>query len=250
MDEINKTTKTVVGRVELIDLARGFALIAMTLFHFGWDLEAFGFLERGFSRQAWMIWFARSIATSFLILVGISLVLGHQQAFNKVKFFKRFLMVAGAALIITIATFFATPDQFIFFGILHNIALASVVGLFFLKLNWMSNLACAAIVFSMALWSRTELLDAPIWWWTGLSKLTPISNDYVPMFPFFAATLLGIALAQLALKKGWIQKLEGRETSSAISKSLQFIGKHSLIYYLIHQPIMIGILYIIHMFIR
>lgn len=238
------------SRIGFIDFARGVALIAMTMFHFGWDLEAFGFVERGFSRQPAMIWFARAIATSFLILVGISLVLGHQKAFNAAKFLKRFGMVAGAALVITIATYFATPKAFIFFGILHHIALASVVGLLFLRFNWVVNLVCAAIVLCLAFWARTEMLDAPIWWWTGLSKFIPVSNDYVPMFPFFAAVLFGIALAQLGFKMGWNKQLSQFDLTSRFSTALRFIGRHSLVYYLIHQPIMIGILYIIHMVIQ
>ena len=54
------STKT---RIDLVDLLRGVALIAMTLFHFGWDLEMLGFVERGFASQPAMIWFARCIAS-------------------------------------------------------------------------------------------------------------------------------------------------------------------------------------------
>lgn len=234
-------------RIELVDALRGVALLAMTLFHFGWDLEAFGFVERGFTLQPAMVWFARGIASSFLILVGVSLVLAHQSAFNSTKFLKRFAMVAGAALIITIATYFATPNGFIFFGILHHIALASVLGLVFLKFPWWINIITSACILLAALYARTSALDAPLWWWTGLSAVTPVSNDYVPIFPFFAAVLFGIALTQFLIARDALAKFYKYQGTSKPSQLLKFIGKHSLVYYIVHQPIMIGILYVFHM---
>ena len=238
-----------IGRVEFFDLARGFALIAMTLFHFGWDLEMFGIAEKGFASQPAMVWFARVIASSFLILVGVSLVLAHNKGFNRNNFIRRFLMVAGAAALITLATYFATPDGFIFFGILHNIALASVIGLLFLRLPWWINSTAAALVFCAALWWRTPLLDAPIWWWTGLSQYTPKANDYVPIFPFFSAVLVGIAGAQMAIAKGWMVKLAYLKSQTMFARMLKFIGRHSLLYYLVHQPVMISILYVFYVLI-
>lgn len=233
-------------RIDLVDIARGLALIAMTLFHFGWDLEAFRFFEAGFSQQPFMVWFARGIASSFLILVGVSLVLAHQNEFNLRKFAIRFLQIAGSAALISIATYIATPSGFIFFGILHHIAAASLLGLLFLKFNWWLNLIAAILVFSAGFWARTQILDAPIWWWSGLSQITPKSNDYVPIVPFFAAVLIGIALAKYGLDKQWDNKLAGFNGKTFIfSKLLGFLGRNSLIYYLVHQPILIGALYLL-----
>ena len=134
-------------RIEFLDFARGLALVAMTIFHFAFDLELFGFQERGFITQPHWKYFARVIATSFLIVTGISLYLAHQNGVSWPNWRKRMTMIAGAALAITVATYFATPDQYIFFGILHQIAFASVAGLLFLKLPWLITMVIGIGVF-------------------------------------------------------------------------------------------------------
>ena len=121
-------------RIPAIDLARGIALIAMAVFHFGWDLENFGLARKGMTLELHWKYFARAIASSFLMLVGISAWLAHNNGLNRKTFVKRMIMVGGAALVITIATFFATPNGFIFFGILHNITLSSLLVLIFMRL--------------------------------------------------------------------------------------------------------------------
>ena len=120
-------------RVPAVDLARGIALIAMAIFHFAWDLENFGIARAGLTIEPQWKYFARSIASSFLMLVGISSWLAVHNGFSNKSFAKRMAMVGGAAAIITIATWFATPNAFIFFGILHNIALSSLLILLFIR---------------------------------------------------------------------------------------------------------------------
>lgn len=239
-----------ITRIDLVDLLRGVALIAMTLFHFGWDLEMFGFVERGFASQPAMIWFARCIASSFLFLVGFSLVLAHNPAIKWPSFLKRLVIVGGAAAVITIATYFATPDIFIFFGILHHIALASLFGLLFLRLPAIWSLFAAIGVLILFAYGRGAFFDAPWWWWSGLNAFLPRSSDYVPIFPFFAAVLLGISCAKWMKKYGSISALSTENLNGQPASLLKFIGRHSLIYYLVHQPVLITILYMIHLVIR
>lgn len=232
-------------RLPVIDVARGVALLAMTLFHFGWDLEMFGFAERGFASQPAMKWFARAIASSFLFLVGVSLVLAHANGLRLQPFLRRLALVAGAALLITIATWFATPDIYIFFGILHHIALASILALPFLRLTPLLTFAAALIVFVLALYGRSEVFNDPWWWWTGLNAFTPRSSDYVPLFPFFAAVLTGIATTKLALSMGLQERLSAIQANGPAGRMLRFIGRNSLAYYLLHQPVMISILFVV-----
>ena len=123
------------SRIELLDFARGVALLAMTIFHFAFDLQLLGFREPGFIDQPHWKYFARAIASSFLFLVGFSLYLANRQSINWPGWRNRLGKICGAALLITVATYFATPDQYIFFGILHSIAFASIVGLVFLNLH-------------------------------------------------------------------------------------------------------------------
>ena len=230
-------------RIAAIDAARGVALIAMTMFHFGWDLEMFGFAERGFATHPAMVWFARLIATSFLFLVGVSLVLAHESGFNRRGYLRRLAMVGGAALAITTATWFATPDVYIFFGILHHIAVASIIGLIFLAFPWWVAALAAMGVLLAREYGRTANLDGMAWWWTGLTASTPRSTDFVPLFPFFAAVLAGIAAAKLAGRFGVWDRLAKWRGNRFPASVFIFLGRHSLAYYLIHQPVLIAVLF-------
>jgi uncharacterized membrane protein len=230
-------------RIEALDLARGIALIAMTIFHFAYDLELFGIKEPGFITQPHWKYFARSIATSFLFLTGFSLYLAHGSGIRWRGWSIRMVKIVASALIITIATYFATPDQFIFFGILHAIAFASLAGLLFLRLPWPLILFLAIGVFTLRYVGRTETLDAPIWYWTGLSAINPNSSDYVPVFPWFSAPLLGIAFAKLCVSANWLEKLARPQFDQKPGRFLKYLGRNSLVYYLLHQPVMIALIF-------
>ena len=238
-----------IPRIALIDMARGIALIAMAVFHFNFDLELSGLEQPGYISQPHWVMFARVIAASFLILVGFSLALSHMSGIRWRGFWIRFAKVTIAALIITIATYFATPDVFIFFGILHQIALASLLGLLFLRMPWGAIAIIALFVLFARDHLRTELLDAPIWWWSGLSQFIPRSSDYEPIFPWFGWVLVGISAAKLSAKMDWLPRLANIRFAepliiARIATFLKLLGRNSLLFYLAHQPILIALIYI------
>ena len=229
------------SRIEMLDLARGLALLAMAVYHFAWDLEFFGYAPPGMTAVGGWKLFARCIASSFLIIVGFSLFLAHARGLRSHSYLRRLALVAGAALLISIVTWFAVPGGFIFFGILHQIALASVLGLLFLNLPWFATAAVAVFVVAAPWYLRTEFFDAPIWWWVGLSPADPPSNDYVPLFPWFGAVLIGIAAANLATRLGYVER--ARVELGGWSSPLRFLGRHSLVVYLVHQPLLIAVVW-------
>ncbi len=231
------------NRIAAVDLARAAALLAMAIYHFAWDLEFFGYLDPGTTGSGgWKI-FARSIATSFLFLVGVSLVLAHGDGIRWRGYWKRLAMVAAAALAITAATWFAFPDGFIFFGILHQIALASLLGLAFLRLPWAVNAALAVVFVTLPLVFRSPVFAHPSLWWVGLSPTVPRSNDYVPLFPWFGAVLAGMAFARLASVIGLRQRI-ARFVPGRWAKLPLLLGRHSLLVYLVHQPVIIGLVWV------
>lgn len=232
-------------RIVWIDVARGLALLAMAIYHFSWDLEFFGYLDPGTAETGPLKWFARSIATSFLILVGIGLIMGHFRRIKWRGFGRRLAMVGGAALAITVATYFATPDAYIFFGILHEIAAASVLGLLFLRVPSVGLAALAVLWLVAAHVLKGEIFNAPWLSWIGLSTNPPRSNDFVPLFPWFAAVLAGMAAGRLMLDRNWTVWLADRPPPpNPASPVLAFLGRHSLITYLLHQPILIGCVFL------
>ncbi|MBO6902040.1 MAG: DUF1624 domain-containing protein [Rhizobiaceae bacterium] len=231
------------SRIELLDLARGVALVAMAVYHFAWDLEFFGYAEPGMTAVGGWKLFARCIASSFLFIVGFSLYLAHSAGIRPRSYLRRLAMVAGAALAISLVTWFAVPGGFIFFGILHQIALASVLGLLFLRLPWFVSAATAVFFVAAPWYLRSTMFDAPVLWWIGLSSSDPVSNDYVPLFPWFGAVLAGIAAANLATGVGLMERL--RFSMGRWSSPFRFLGRHSLIVYLVHQPLLIALVWIL-----
>lgn len=233
----NRTGQKV--RVDIIDVARGVALVAMAVYHFTWDMEFFSYVQAGTTAiGGWKV-FARCIASSFLFLVGVSLFLAHGDAIGWRGFWRRLAMIGAAAAAISLATFIAVPEGFIFFGILHQIALASLLGLLFVRLPWFVTLAAAAGVIAAPHFLRSAVFDHPAWWWVGLSTVNPRSNDYVPVFPWFAAVLAGIAAASFARQAGLLPGLASLRPPRA-ARPLILAGRHSLAFYLVHQPVLIA----------
>ncbi|MCX2697011.1 MULTISPECIES: DUF1624 domain-containing protein [Ochrobactrum] len=240
-----ETTVTPSSRLRLtrIDIARGVALIAMAIYHFGWDLEFFGYMAAGTTGHGGWKLFARCIASSFLFLVGFSLVLAHGRAIRWNAVGKRLLQIVAAAAAISAVTYYMSPDNFIFFGILHQIALASVLGLLFLHLPPVLTLAVAAFVISAPFYAQADIFNQMWLAWVGLSTIPPRSNDYVPLFPWFGAVLIGIATARIFERFNWLPLLSGEIKPQFLQKPLTFIGRHSLAFYLIHQPVLIALVY-------
>ncbi|HEV2900037.1 MAG TPA: DUF1624 domain-containing protein [Pseudaminobacter sp.] len=237
--EQSRPKKASTGRIEALDVARGLALAAMAIYHFAWDMEFFGYADAGMTATGGWKLFARCIASSFLFLVGVSLFLAHGRGIRWKGFWRRLAMVAGAAAAISLVTWLAVPGGFIFFGILHQIALASLLGLAFLRLPWWLTLIAAAAVIAAPNFLRSEFFAHPAWWWTGLSPVNPRSNDYVPVFPWFGAVLIGLASANLAASLGFFTRLADVDTGRW-SRPLAFAGRHSLAVYLVHQPVLIA----------
>ena len=146
-------------------------------------------------------------------------------------------IVAAAAAIsaMSYALFPATP---IFFGILHCIALASLLALPFVEAPPFAPLALGVLCLLAPHFWTSPYFDARIFWWTGLSTLTPASNDFRPLAPWAAFVFFGVGLARLLpLPAG---RGETAQTSNVLAKALGFSGRHSLAFYLIHQPILFG----------
>ncbi|MBN9438390.1 heparan-alpha-glucosaminide N-acetyltransferase [Bosea sp. (in: a-proteobacteria)] len=236
-----KTSAPARGRIELLDLARGIALLAMFVYHFAYDLSFFRLIRVDVvSDPGWRL-FARLIAGSFLAIVGFSLILATRNGLNRKAYAKRFAMVAGAALLVTIGTWFAIPENFIFFGILHHIALASLLALPFLRLPALALALVAAAWFALPFILGGEVFESEWLSWLGFGPW-PYTADFVPLFPWFACVLAGMALGKLALARAPEGDWALWRARSAPARLVALGGRNSLIVYLVHQPLFIGAL--------
>jgi uncharacterized membrane protein len=228
-------------RVPGLDVARGLAIVAMVVYHFTWDLSYLGFIDAEVRSLPGWVWFARGIAASFLALVGISLVLAQATGQPRSAFFKRLGWIVAAALLVTGATAWLFPQSFVFFGILHMIALGSVLVLPFLRLPFWMTAATALAVLLIPLLGRFNAFSSPWLIWLGLGDRTPISNDFVPVFPWFVFILAGVALA----KAVDFTRFSGPAPTVPPLRLLYRAGRNSLPIYLLHQPILFGMLSLI-----
>lgn len=226
-------------RLPMIDAMRGIALIAMIIFHASWNLDAFRFTQMGvLSAPAWL-GFARAIAGSFLILTGISLALADAAGHGTNAKLKRIGKIALAAALVSAATYFVFPDAFVYFGILHHIALAALIAWPLLRLHWLVILVVATGIVIINQMVAVEFADTRWLAWIGLSQNVPPTNDYVPVFPWFAAVLAGVLLARVICAKPGLQNALTAQPSW--SRPLVWMGRHSLVIYLVHQPVLFGL---------
>ncbi|TQS73041.1 DUF1624 domain-containing protein [Rhodobacteraceae bacterium] len=220
------------------DLARTIALLAMASFHFGIDLQMLSIVQ---VLPAWWPDYARAIAGSFLFLVGISLWLANAGRIRWPANLKRLAMIVAGAAAVTGVTYLAMPGYYVYFGILHSIAIASVLGLAFLRLPAIATMALGLLALMMPFLFATPLMNAPWLWWVGLSTQWGSAMDFVPVFPWFGMVLLGLGCAKLADRFGLLrQDLPKTGWLHAVS----WPGRHSLAVYLIHQPVIYGLLWL------
>src|SRR5690606_32571303 len=120
-----------------------------------WDAYYYGFSTIDVTTDPGWVAFQRSIVTAFLLLVGVSLTLGHGDGIRWRPFWRRFAVLAGAAALTSLGTWIMFPAYFVYFGILHAIAAFSLVGLAFVRAPaWAVILAALALLVPPALLSE------------------------------------------------------------------------------------------------
>lgn len=229
-------------RIPALDLARTAALAGMATFHFAYDLEMFGHLPPGTTFAGTWRGLAVTVAASFLAIAGASLWLAHGHGIRWRAFVRRLAVLAGAAALVSAGTRAMFPESFVFFGILHAIAASSVIGLAFLRLPWGVTLAAALGVLLGAKPLKGALPDWPLLDWTGLTATPAPSVDFEPLFPWLAPFLAGLALARLATRSGLAARL-APPAPGRLTRVLAWPGRHSLAVYLIHQPVLIALVW-------
>lgn len=219
-------------RYAVVDAARGAAIIAMVAFHIAWDLYYLGFIQVDVSTDPFWTSLQKAIVSSFLFLAGIGLWLGHGRGMRWRSFWRREAVLAGAALVVSLGTYLAFGDYFAFFGILHALALFSLLALGFLRLPaWLTAMVGLAVIAAPNLLSIAVMRER---WlaWIGFWPEPPPTADIVPLFPWLGVLLLGLAAAKLLS--------DSPVWSLPAPRWLAWLGRWSLVIYLVHQPVLYG----------
>lgn len=237
-------------RSERLDALRALAMVWMTVFHLGFDLAYFGWWIQDFYHDP--LWTTQRvlIVSLFLFCAGASQALALHQGQTWRAFGRRWLEIAGCALLVSLGSRLMFPDSFIYFGVLHAIA----VMLLALRLAaslwrggdifwWLAGAMAVALgAVGPALIAndpRLKLLDGPGLNWIGLISAKPRTEDYVPLLPWLGPLLWGYVSMRYLLRRRshWVFA-----SVRPVVRPLARLGTWSLLYYMVHQPVMIGLL--------
>lgn len=238
-----------------IDFLRGVAIIMMVLYHLLYNLHYFAHYNINVYSGFWM-YFARATATTFIFLVGVSISISFSRTKNIsshakearlfLKYLGRGLKVFSWGLIITLVTWIFLREGFVIFGILHLIGISIILAYPFLKLRYW-NLLIGLFCIFLGAYLKGFVFN--FYWlsWLGLRPAQFYSVDYFPLLPWFGLVLIGIFFGNL-LYSDHTRRFQLVDLSffSGI-KVFCFLGKHSLLIYLLHQPLIIAVIYLLGM---
>lgn len=240
-------------RVDAVDALRGSAICMMIAYHAAFDLNWFHIISADFNHNPFWLGFRDLIVSSFLLLVGVSLVLAQRAGISPKRFWRRIALVGACALLVTAGSYATFPSTFITFGILHCIVVSSILGWPFVRFPRAALIVGIVLIVAGSSigttlvdppWLRgVALFDLPWLNWVGLMTHRPATEDYVPLLPWFGVVLVGIAVGWWVVER---RLRASQRVSHASAQWLIWLGRHSLLVYMVHQPIMIGILRVLH----
>lgn len=237
------------GRVRILDMLRGFSVLSMVLYHGVYDLVyLFDVYLDWYIGIPGYIW-QQSICWLFILVSGASLHYGSRPV-------RRGFLVFGCGLLMTVATLLFMPGQRILFGILHFMGIAMLLAVALMPfLQRLPPAVGLAVSFALFVLLRCVprgyigLLDFPLWQLPGALYATPVlfplglpgpgfwSSDYFPLIPWFFLFISGYF--------AWALVKERAVYSFKKANILEWIGRRSLWIYVLHQPVLYGVLWLL-----
>jgi uncharacterized membrane protein len=222
------------SRYERLDALRGAWMLWMAGFHFCFDLAWFRLTDWDFYRDP--VWTTQRtlILSGFLFWAGLGQGLALQAGQSARRFARRWAQVAGAALLVSAGSWLAFPTGWISFGVLHAFAvLLPLLRFGGARLPSAALLLLAALCLALPALVQHPFFDTRWTNWVGLVTHKPVTEDYVPLLPWAAPALLGLAAARHA---GGLQ--------GPAPRALVVLGRWPLSFYLLHQPVFIAGLWV------
>lgn len=231
------------GRVHIVDFLRGIAILAVIAYHFCWDLDEFGFARLDLFADPFWLTARTAIAGSFLFIAGFSLVLATADGINWRRYWIRFARIVLCAVLVSAVTYWNYPGSGVFFGILHLIATATILGLVFLRVPAVLTALFAVVLFAID-YAPQPWLSADWLLWLGLGTQPVHAVDYTPLVPWLGFFLLGLAAARVAISSPWWPGIARWRMEDGLGTAIRFLGRHTLVIYLVHQPILFGLFFL------
>lgn len=236
-------------RYELLDSIRGLTLISMMVYHGCWNLVyLYGRNWKWYKSQGAYLW-QQSICWTFILLSGFCFVLGKRHI-------KSGLTVFGSGVLVTLVTLVFMPKNRVVFGVLTCIGSCMLLTAFLKKgLEKIPEIFGCVGSFLLFLFTKNinagylgvgeiEILQIPenfyknLWstFW-GFPAADFYSTDYFSVFPWVFLFFMGFYLALIVKKRGGFEK----KIMTVKLPLFSFLGRHSLLIYLLHQPVIYGL---------
>lgn len=219
------------NRIFEIDLFRVIAICLMIIFHFVYDLNEFAKVDIDYNGTLWH-YIGEISALIFIFVSGVSSGLSR----NCVK---RGTKVFGFGMLLTIVTYFFDRTEYIRFGILHFLGIAMILSPLLNRLKKWQMISIGIISLLFGSFAANTIVSTFLLLPFGLVYNNFSSMDYYPLFPYLSVYILGILIFRIFYYKG-----DSIFKTNYNSKVIQYISKNSLIIYLIHQPILLSMIYI------
>ena len=225
-------------RIWELDALRGLCILGMIAVHLLFDLTGF-YGAISFEYPGWLLFLMDWGGVAFFLISGICATLGS-------RCIRRGLIVLGCGLLISAVTVamyrmgIAVKAVIIYCGVLHCLGACMILWAVFRRFpNWLLAVLGNGLI-ALGLWFKTLTIQSHWLFWLGLLYDGFSTSDYFPLLPFLGFFLLG----------GWLGRVLYRKKTSLLPgfrcKPLEWIGRHSLPIYLLHQPILTGLLFLIY----
>jgi uncharacterized membrane protein len=224
------------GRFDRLDALRGTAMLWMAAFHFCYDLDHFGIIHERFRSDPFWTWQRVAIVSLFLFCAGLSQAAALHAGQGWPRFWRRWAQLAGCAVLVSLGSALMFPRSWISFGILHGIALMLILARAAAPLRgWLWPLGLAVLLLPQFV--QHPFFDTRWTNWVGLVTRKPVTEDWAPLLPWLGVLLWGLAAGQWLLRR-WPQVLAGPVIAPL--RPLATLGRWSLSFYMVHQPVLIG----------
>jgi uncharacterized membrane protein len=225
-------------RFDRLDALRAVAIAWMAVFHFSFFLYYIHLSRQKFNADPFWTVQRTCIVSLFLFCAGLGQAVAQEQASSWRRFWRRWVQVAGCALLVSIGSWAMFGERFISFGVLHGIALMLIVVR--LTGRWgMWLWPAGAVAIALPFMVQHPFFDSRLTNWVGLVTHKPFTEDYVPLLPWLGVMWWGTAAGQwlLAHRRSLVTG-----PLPQVLHPLAALGRWSLSFYMLHQPVLIGIL--------
>lgn len=248
------------GRLDRLDALRGVALVWMAIFHFCFDLANERLIDANFYADPLWTTQRTCILSLFLLCAGAGQAVATDQGQSWARFGRRWAQIVGCAALVSAGSAFMFPHSWISFGVLHGMAVMLIVAR--LTAGWgMWLWPLGGLALLLPQFVAHPLFDSRWTDWVGLVTHKPITEDFVPVLPWLGVMWWGLAGTRwlLAHRRHWLSSTAEKpasghtlattsghngslaaQPSNTVWRLLTTLGRWSLTFYMVHQPLLIG----------